>query len=66
MTPQEKILNLKIGNKVKFKTSKNSLQIYYGTILGFKLDKIRVTKCKYRDYSGRMLETYIDETEIIF
>ena len=55
----------KIGDKVKFKTSKNSLQIYYGTILGFKMDKIYVTRCKYSDYSGGMLETYIDETEII-
>ena len=66
MTPQEKILNLKIGDKVKFKTSKNSLQTYYGTVLGFKLDKVYVTKYKYSDYSGRCSKTYIDETEIIF
>ena len=56
---------MKIGDKVKFKTSKNSLQIYYGTVLGFKLDKIRVSKYKYSDYSGRMLDTYVDETEIL-
>ncbi len=57
--------DLKIGDKVKFKTRKNSLQIYYGTVLGFKMDKIYVTKCKFEDYSGRLLETYIDETEIL-
>ena len=59
-------VHYKIGDKIKFKTSKNSLHVYYGTVLGFKLDKIYVTKCKYSDYSGRMLETYIDETEIVF
>lgn len=56
---------MKIGDKIKYKTSKNSLQTYYGTILGFKLDKIRVSKYKYSDYSGFGLETYVDETEII-
>jgi len=55
----------KIGDKVQFKTSKNSLQVYYGTVLGFKLDKIRVSKYKYSDHSGLGLETYIDETELI-
>ncbi len=59
------ISNLKIGDKVKFKTNKNSLQIYHGTVLGFKMDKVYVTKCKFSDYSGRLLETYIDETEIL-
>lgn len=56
---------MKIGDKIKYKTNKNSLQTYYGTVLGFKMDKIRVTRCKHPDYSGRMLDTYIDETEII-
>jgi hypothetical protein len=60
-----KLKDLKIGDKIKFKTSKNSLQIYYGTVLGFKMDKVYVTKCKFKDYSGRCLETYIDETEIL-
>lgn len=56
---------MKIGDKIKFKTSKNSLQIYYGTVLSFKMDKIRVSKYKYSDYSGFSTETYIDETELI-
>jgi len=55
----------KIGDKVEFKTSKYSPQTYYGTVLGFKLDKIRVSKYKYSDYSGIGSETYIDETELI-
>ena len=60
-----KLSDLKIGDKVKFKTSKNKLAFYYGTVLGFKLDKIRVTKYKFSDYSGQCLETYTDETELI-
>ena len=60
-----KEIHLKIGDKIKFKTSKNSLQIYYGVVLGFKMDKVYTTKCKYSDYSGRLLETYVDETEIL-
>ena len=30
---------MKVGDRVKYKTSKNSLQIYYGEILGFKEDR---------------------------
>jgi hypothetical protein len=60
-----KLSDLKIGDKIKFKTSKNSLKVYYGTVLGFKLDKVRVSKYKHFDYSGTRLETYIDETEIL-
>ena len=56
---------MKIGDKIKFKTSKNSLQTYYGTILGFKADKINVTKYKYSDYSGFTTTTWIDETELV-
>lgn len=59
-------IQYKIGDKVKFKTSKNSLQVYYGTILGFKMDKIRVSKYKFSDYSGYITETYTDETELFF
>jgi hypothetical protein len=56
---------MKIGDKVKYKTSKNSLQIYYGSILGFKLDKILVTKYKFSDYSGPLLQTYIDKNDLM-
>jgi hypothetical protein len=56
---------MQIGDKVKYKTSKRSLQIYYGTILGFKLDKIKVSKYKYSDYSGVRLEIYIDKEDLI-
>lgn len=56
---------MKIGDKVKYKTSKDSIQIYYGTVLGFKMDKIRVSKYKYRDYSCDMGETYISKEDLI-
>jgi hypothetical protein len=56
---------MKVGDKVKYKTSKASLQTYYGTILGFKLDKIRVSKYKFSDYSGFATETYIDKEDLI-
>ena len=56
---------MKIGDKIKYKTSKNSLQIYYGEILGFKEDKINVSKYKYSDCSGFKSTTWIDLTEII-
>lgn len=55
---------MEIGDKVIYKISKNSLQSYYGTILGFKLDKIKVSKYKYSDYSGIRLETYIDKKDL--
>jgi hypothetical protein len=57
--------SLKIGDPVKYKTSKNKLEPYYGTILGFKLDKIRVSKYKFSDYSGFRTETYIDKEDLI-
>jgi hypothetical protein len=60
-----KLSDLKIGDKIKFKTSKKSLQTYYGIVLGFKLDKVKVSKYKFSDFSGYGLETYIDETEIL-
>mgnify|MGYP000060567805 FL=1 len=56
---------MEVGDKVKYKTSKASLQTYYGTILGFKLDKIRVSKYKFSDYSGFATETYIDKEDLI-
>lgn len=57
--------SLKIGDHVKYKTSKNSLQIYYGTILGFEMNKIKVSKYKFSDYSGFSTETYIDKEDLI-
>lgn len=56
---------MKIGDKVKYKTSKKSLQVYYGEIIGFKEDKIKVTKFKYSDYSGRLVNMYIEKGDII-
>jgi len=56
---------MKIGDKVKYKTAKNSLQVYFGIILGFKVNKIKVSKYKYSDYSGAMIYTYIDKEDLI-
>lgn len=59
---------MKMGDKVIYKTSKTSkasLQTYYGQILGFKADKIKVSKYKFSDYSGIGLETYIDKEDLI-
>jgi hypothetical protein len=56
---------MKIGDKVKYKTRKNSIEPLYGTILGFKMDKIKVSKYKFSDYSGFRTETYIDKEDII-
>jgi hypothetical protein len=56
---------MEIGDKVKYKTSKASSQTYYGQILGFKVDKIRVSKYKFSDHSGLGLETYIDKEDLI-
>ena len=56
---------MKVGDKVKYKTSKNSLQTYYGYIIGFKQDKINVLKFKYSDFSGQLLPTWIDKEDII-
>ena len=56
---------MKIGDKIKYQIRKNSLEYFYGTILGFKVDKIYVSKYRYSDFSGELLPTYIDETDII-
>jgi hypothetical protein len=56
---------MRIGDKVKYKTSKSSLRIYYGEILGFKMDKIKVSKYLFSDFSGFKTETYIDKEDII-
>lgn len=56
---------MNIGDKVKYKTNRASLQTYYGTILGFKEDKIWVSKYKFSDYSGFATETYIDREDLI-
>lgn len=56
---------MKLKDKIQFKTSKNSLQIYYGWVVGFKADKIQVTKYKYSDYSGFGTTTWIDMEDIL-
>ena len=57
---------MKIGDKVKYKTSKNSLKFFHGFILGFKTDKINVSKFRYSDYSGHeLVPTWIDINDII-
>jgi len=57
--------NFKIGDRVKYKTRKNSSKIFHGLILGFKENKINVSKYRYSDFSGGLLPTWIDETELI-
>ena len=57
--------NISINSKVSYKTSKHSLQVYYGYILGYKLDKIYVSKFKFSDYSGYSTTTYIDVEDIL-
>ena len=57
--------DMNVGDKVEYKTSKTAMQTYYGRILGFKMDKIKVTKYKYSDFSGVGLETYIDKEDLI-
>ncbi len=56
---------MKTGDEVKYKTSKNSLQIYYGRVLGFKADKINVSKYKFSDFSGFCTTTWIDLNDLI-
>jgi len=56
---------MKIGDKVTYKTSKNSRRIYFGAILGFKEDKIKVSKYSFCDFSKFKTETYIDKEDII-
>ena len=56
---------MKISDRIKYKTSRASLQTYYGTILGFKEGKIWVSKYKFSDYSGFRGETYIDREDLI-
>jgi hypothetical protein len=56
---------MKIGDKVKYKTSKSSFQTYYGNILSFKADKIHVSKHRFSDHSGKLVDTYIDVEDLI-
>ena len=56
---------MKIGDKVKYRTSNNSLKIFHGFILGFKEGKINVSKFRYSDYSGELVPTWIDKEDII-
>ena len=54
-----------IGDKVKYKTSKNSLTCWYGVILNFREDKIEVTKCRFSDLSGTVTKTWIDKEDLL-
>ena len=56
---------MKIGDRVKYKTSKKSLTEYHGLILGFKADKINVSKYRFSDFSGGLLPTWIDKEDIV-
>lgn len=57
---------MKIGDRVKYKTSKNSLKEFHGFILGFKKDKINVSKYRYSDFSGQELPpTWIDKENML-
>ena len=48
----------KIGEIIKYQVRKNSLEYFYGQILGFKQDKINVSKYRYSDFSGGLLPTW--------
>ena len=56
---------ININDKVSYKLSKHSMKTYYGKVLGFKMDKIHVSKYKYSDYSSKCVNTYIDVEDII-
>jgi hypothetical protein len=56
---------MKIGDRVKYKTSEKSLKDFHGYILGFKADKINVSKYRYSDFSGELLPTWIDKEDIV-
>lgn len=57
---------MKIGDKLEYKTSKSSLKTFHGYILGFKYDKINVSKYRYADFSGHELPpTWIDKEDIL-
>lgn len=57
---------MKIGDKIEYKTSKNSLKTFHGFILGFKVDKINVSKYRYKDLSGgTLVPTWIDKEDIL-
>jgi hypothetical protein len=56
---------MEIGDKVTYRESKNSRRIYFGTILGFKEDKIKVSKYWFCDFSEFKTENYIDKEDII-
>lgn len=55
---------MKVSDKVSYKTD-NSLQVYNGRILEFKLDKIKVSKFKFSDFSGWSTTTWISKEEIL-
>ena len=56
---------MKIGDRVIYKTSKDSLKKFHGLILGFKADKINVSKHKYNDFSGGLLPTWISIEDLL-
>lgn len=56
---------MKVGDRVKYKTSKKSLSVFHGVILGFKADKINVSKHRYSDFSGELTPTWIDKEDLI-
>jgi hypothetical protein len=56
---------MNIGDRVKFKRTKNGLQFWYGFILGFKQDKIQVSKYSYSDFSGNYTSTWIEKKDLV-
>lgn len=56
---------MKIGDRVMYKTSKDSLKEFHGLILGFKADKINVSKYRYSDFSGGLLPTWISIEDLL-
>ena len=57
---------MKIGDRVMYKTSKDSLKEFHGLILGFKADKINVSKYRYSDFSGGLSPTWIDKEDLLY
>ena len=57
--------DMKIGDDITYRVSKNSRLVYFGTILSFKKDKIKVKNYSFCNLAGLVIETYIDKEDII-
>ena len=55
---------MEIRNKICYKIDK-SLQLYYGRILEYKFDKIKVSKFRSSDMWGDYITTWIEYKDIV-